>query len=143
EPQHILPVAYHKLQLARYPLTLPFDLWIETVRRFLGHFDISLSEVLEIFRSSDDLFVSATNAQPHTWADIFAETLGLSPPEYAIFIDPGAFKSWFALYGYEKDHDAITALASAKTLSRRLSVTYKDLVKVVTTGFVNPGLNGV
>src|SRR5258708_5475405 len=28
EPQNILPLAYDKLRQAKYPITLPFDLWI-------------------------------------------------------------------------------------------------------------------
>ena len=36
EPQHILPRVYNTtLKQAVYPLNLPFDLWIETVRGFL------------------------------------------------------------------------------------------------------------
>src|SRR5687768_4802630 len=34
EPQNIIREAYDKVRDARYPLTLPFDLWIETVRAF-------------------------------------------------------------------------------------------------------------
>ena len=39
--------------------------------------------------------------------------------------------------------DAPTALKSAKTLADRLGVTYKQLVDIVSTGFVNPRLDGL
>jgi hypothetical protein len=77
------------------------------------------------------------------WADIFTEILGLSPSEHAIFTDSSELKSWFALYGYTSDQEAMTALASAKTLSQQLSVSYQDVAKLVNTGFVNPGLAAV
>ena len=45
-----------RCEQARYPLALPFDLWLETVRRFFEHFETPLWQVLESFRPSDDLF---------------------------------------------------------------------------------------
>src|SRR5829696_7701322 len=39
EPQNVIAGAYDKLQKARYPLNLPFDLWLETVRSFCDHFE--------------------------------------------------------------------------------------------------------
>lgn len=50
EPQNILPPAYDALKQATYPPGLPFDLWNETVRRFLAHFDVELSDLLELYR---------------------------------------------------------------------------------------------
>jgi peptidoglycan hydrolase-like protein with peptidoglycan-binding domain len=141
EPQNILPAAYDKLEKARYPLTLPFDLWLETVRRFLEYFDVKLWQVLDVFRPSDDLFAPAADAKAYYRANVFAEFLGLSPSEYAIFTDPDAAANWFGLYGYDKEADALADLKSAKALARRLSITYQDLVDLVLTGFVNPRLN--
>ena len=56
EPQNILPIAYDELRKARYPLALPFDLWLETVRLFFNHFGMPLWQVLKVFRSRDELF---------------------------------------------------------------------------------------
>ena len=39
EPQNVIVEAYKKLRTAPYPLTLPFDLWLETVRRFCEYFE--------------------------------------------------------------------------------------------------------
>ena len=50
EPQNVLEEAYEKLAAARYPLSLPFDLWLEMVRRFCEHFDTPVWQVLEVFR---------------------------------------------------------------------------------------------
>ncbi|HEY9422994.1 MAG TPA: hypothetical protein VIW92_16400, partial [Thermoanaerobaculia bacterium] len=150
EPQNVIAEAYAKLREARYPLLLPFDLWIETVRRFCEAFEVPLWRLLEAFRKSDKLFEPA---QPFDRAGIAVESLELSPAEHALFTDPDPLPKWFELYGYPTAAEATTVaedadgqridLNSAKALSRRLGVTYKELVEIVQTGFVNPKLSGL
>lgn len=152
EPQNILPVAYKKLQAAQYPLTLPFDLWTETARQFLGHFKLSLAEVLEIFRRGTALFPPETDAASYYRNAVWAESLGLAPAEYALFTQFDAMR-WYTLYGYASATEALTLpeddggqrqdLNSAKALSRRLGVSYKELVQLVQTGFINPALENL
>jgi hypothetical protein len=226
EPQNVIEGAYDKLQQALYPLNLPFDLWLETVRGFCSYFEVPLSQLLEAFRAGDELFAATL---PYDREAIFIESLGLSPSEYAIFTDPTPLENdkWYKLYGYptirpligspentenatltipdadaaefsegdictyfdtsnnilyteEKEireiggpgsggpgkttirfvgiwkadppligppdagdllvFDAPNTLKSAKTLSRRLGVTYRELVDIIQTGFVNPEL---
>jgi hypothetical protein len=151
EPQNILAAAYTKLQKAKYPLTLPFDLWLETVRRFFEHFETPLSHVLEVLRPTDELFPPITNSKPYYRNSIFAESLGISPSEYDVFtsLDPDPMK-WYELYGYASQPNTTTVaqdengqpinLNSAKVLSQRLGVSYKELVELVRTGFINPQL---
>lgn len=144
EPHNIIPQAYDTLKGARYPLTLPFDLWLETVRRFCEYFETPLWQIMETFRPSDGLFAPAANPEAYYRAQIFAEYLGLSPDEYAIYAAP-TMADWPELYGYDKPGDteatALAELKSAKTLSHRLGVTYKEITELVKTGFVNPKLN--
>ena len=225
EPQNIEPNAYKALKDECYPLTLPFDLWLETTRQFLDYFGTPLSSLLETFRTTDELYAKAggITAEPFGWADIFMETLRLTPGEVTRFIDPNILtdEKWQALYGYPSvrakiqnptndgnatvsvsntdaaeleaglyytyvganthtrsaEHliasavgaldsagpgratitfegkwdtvpadgdllvsDAPAMLKSAKALSRRLGVTYKELIDIVQTGFVNPKL---
>lgn len=212
EPQNVIGKAYDKLRGASYPLNLPFDLWLETAREFCNYFETPLTRILEIFRSSDDLFALK---QSYDRASIFMESLGLSPTETAIFTDPDPLEDgkWLELFGYPKakiinptattvnipnaaavffDGDdqcgyldisngslhyepikikrvgsensggsgqtkitfdaawkvqprandvlVFASIKSAKTLSRRLGVTYKELVAIIKTGFVNPQL---
>jgi hypothetical protein len=133
EPQNILQAAYdNKLKDAQYPLGLPFDLWLETVRRFCDHFGLSLWQVLDAFRATDD-----------DRSAIFTEYLGLSPAEHAMFTNADPLASWHRLYGFADETEALAALASAKTLSRRLGVSYKQLIELVRTGFVNPRLDAL
>lgn len=155
EPQNIEPKAYEKLKKACYPLELPFDLWLESVRRFFDHFETPLWQVLETLRSTDELFSANGQAAEKTsyyQAAIFAEQLGISPAEYQLFTD---FKpqEWYKLYGYPDKDRALTTtkdddgqyigLHSAKTLARRLGVSYLELVDIVQTSFVNPELEAL
>ncbi|WP_182407528.1 neuraminidase-like domain-containing protein [Psychrobacter sp. GP33] len=149
EPQNVIREAYDTLRKTRYPLNLPFDLWLETVRKFCDYFETPLWQVLKTFRQSDDLF-GPTAA--YDWAAIFFESLGLSPSEVAIFTSPAPLSEWFMLYGFETSamalDEAVDAetgqrvdLNSAKALARRLDVTYKEITAIVQTAFVNPELS--
>jgi len=148
EPQNVISEAYHKLIEARYPLDLPFDLWIETVRQFCNYFETPLPCVLEVFRRSDDIFAPDKSFDNFS---IFIESLGFSPAEAAIFTDPDPLAKWYELYGFSEVEQAtneatdastgeLIDLNSAKALSRRLGVTYKEIVEIIQTGFVNPQL---
>lgn len=221
EPQNVVCEAYKKLNEIHYPLNLPFDLGIETARQFCNYFDTPLSQVLEVFRRSNDLFAATKTFDRFS---IFMESLGLSPAEVTIFTEKNPFDNdkWFDLYGLPKirpviqnptnigqatltitnddaknfregfyctyfdvsanvvstesktissigtedsggtgrtkitfrdkwtntppdagDYlvcDASSTLKSAKTLSRFLGVTYKEMAEIVQTGFVNPKL---
>jgi len=143
EPQNILQEAYDKLRDARYPVGLPFDLWLETVRRFCDHFGLPLWNLLDAFRTTEKLFAQPADQVPYDRSAVFTEYLGISPAERAIFTDAEPLASWHLLYGFDDAATALAALASAKTLSRRLGVSYKQLIELVRTGFVNPRLDAL
>lgn len=143
EPQNTLPLAYDKLRSSLYPLCLPFDLWHESTRSFLRHVDSSFAEVLEIFRPTDNLFSDPKNPTQYAYADVFRETLGLSPAQFAMFADPAILTQWFKLYGYNNEGEALRELASAKCLADRLDISYVELATVIGTGFVNPSLEAM
>lgn len=139
EPQNVIAGAYTTLRGAKYPLVLPFDLWLETVRRFFDHFQTPLWRVLEVFRKTDELFDS-TNTYDR--AAIFREYLGISPAERAIFSTPAS--EWFTLFGFSQAPKAGTLtfrengrdidLQSARSLARRLGVSYRELADLVSVG---------
>ena len=148
EPQHVINEAYAALDSVRYPLSLPFDQWIETVRSFSAYFEVPLWQLLETVRQSDDLF-SPTEIYDRT--AVFYESLGLSPSEVAIFTNPDPRSDWFKLYGFDTASEALNEaidvdtgqridLNSAKSLARRLGVTYQEITAIVQTVFVNPAL---
>jgi hypothetical protein len=161
EPQHILPQVYNgPLKQAVFPLGLPFDLWIATVRGFLNYFQSPLAQVLDTLRPVDnlELFTDAT-AQPYYRAQIFAEALGFSPSEYQVLTSTDAtatplVSNWFKLYGYPDEATALNGkldptditqylvppLKNAQNLAQLLGLSYQDLTDLVTTGFLNPAL---
>jgi peptidoglycan hydrolase-like protein with peptidoglycan-binding domain len=177
EPQNILPKAYEELNHARYPLAwisldtpakarlgLPFDLWIETVRRFLEYFEVDLAEVLKAFRNNDALFHA--DGGPYGYASVFVESLGLSPTDFSLLSAADPLADWYALYGFEDqdetlngvkkdglvipdgaidrfDHYSTPPVRFAKALSRHLGVTYKEVIELVQTSFINPKLDSL
>ena len=143
EPQNVTPAAYDTLKGVRYPLNLPFDLWLETVREFFQQSDTSFWKVLELFRPSDELFAPPADPKAYYRVSMFAEYLGISPAEREMFTAKNSLARWFELYGYASEADALASLKSAKTLSRRLGITYKNLVELVQTAFVNPRLDAL
>lgn len=151
EPQNILKEAYDKLNQAQYPIGLPFDLWLETVRRFCDHFDLPLWRVLEVFRITEKLFADPADQVPYDLSAIFVEYLGVSPAEHAMMTNGDPLASWHKLYGFDdpgntasqNQQAALTALGSAKTLARCLGVSYKQVIELVRTGFVNPKLDAL
>ncbi len=143
EPQHVLAKAYDLLREARYPLILPFDLWLETVRRYCEHFETPLWTILDALRTNGEL--NPPTGPAYGRAAVFLERLGISAEEYSIFTDPTPVANWHELYGYPPGGaaatEALTELASAKTLARRLGVSYRELVELIRSGFVNPRLD--
>lgn len=142
EPQNLLPAAYDALRQARHPLTLPFDLWLETARRFCDHFEVPFWRVLEVFRPQAVLFPPTADPTDYARAQVWLEQLGLSSDEATLLTDP-IFAEWPRLFGFDTETDvqALARLTSAKTLADRLGVTYRELVDLVQTDFINPRLN--
>jgi ABC toxin-like protein/neuraminidase-like protein/putative peptidoglycan binding protein/virulence plasmid A protein len=136
EPQNLLPAAYDLLRQARYPLTAPFDLWLATVRAFTGHFEVPFWELLETLRTSDEL----RPAGEYGLAAVAYERLGFSPAELDLLIAANPLAGWPARYGYPENANQAQwgELANARTLARRLGVTYHELVALLRTRFVNP-----
>jgi peptidoglycan hydrolase-like protein with peptidoglycan-binding domain len=128
EPQHLIPSVYDDLAQARYPMTLPFDLWRSTVGEFLGHFEAPLWRLLQAVAGADEDVV-------------LLERLGLPPADQDILTAPNPLSQWHKLYGYPTQNLALAELRNAKKLARRLGVSYKELVTLVKSGFVNPKLD--
>src|ERR1017187_1965168 len=153
EPQNILPQVYNTtLKQALFPLDLPFDLWIETVRGFLNYFKTPLAQVLDTLRPVDvlELFTDG-NSYPYYRAQIFAESLGISPTDYEVLTGTAsglspASTNWFTLYGYPSATAALNGtatldpLSSAENLAQVLGLTYQQVTDLLETGFLNPGL---
>jgi hypothetical protein len=141
EPQNILPLAYDELKKAHYPIGLPFDLWLETSRQFFNYFETPLWQALETFGATDELFTAPALPTQFNRSTIWAEYLGISQSEYKLFTNANSLSNWYELYGFTSEAEAFTALKSAKTLSRKLGISYKELTEIVQTQFINPKLD--
>jgi hypothetical protein len=134
EPVSILASAYDTLRDTTYPLNLPFDLWLETVRGYLNQAGLRHADLLAALHP--------TQAASYTASAIFTERLGMTPAETDLLTTPASLKEWHRLYGYDSVDEARRELrGSAKTLARRLGVSYVELATLVKTWFVNPGLH--
>ena len=142
EPQNVLPAAYAVLSntttATLYPMGLPFDLWIETVRGFLNYFKMPLWQIAETFRPADPLPLFG-NPGSYSQSAVFIESLGLSPAEYNFYTQASNLANWFKLYGFSNANNA-AVLSSAETLADSLDITYQNLADIMETGFLNPAL---
>jgi len=173
EPQFLIPAAYDIMRTAAYPQTLPFDLWLETVRRLLEHFGCPLWQVLDAFRTTGALYPD--DKRRYGQAAVAIERLGVPAGVFALLSVPDQESHWQVLYGYppgdqaqaraqvpaptpaptptpapaptptpaQVQAQALAELPNAVTLSRRLGVSYDDLLQLVTSRFVNPELAAV
>jgi hypothetical protein len=154
EPQNVIAAAYETLKDTAYPLTLPFDLPLETVRALLNHFNIPLWHLLDTFCTKDALFApQSTTTEDDSDADndsnntayyrsaVHTEYLELSPSEYKLFTNAEVHQEWPKLYGLSSEETTATALhelGSAKMLAQRLGVSYTELTQLLQTQFINP-----
>lgn len=119
EPQNVIAAAYDALRQATYPLALPFDRSLEMVRRFCAHADAPLHEVLQALRRQDDLWVNGGVGR----AEMFVESLGLSPDEAALFTRtaPLLNDAWHDLFGWPALRAAIQSPINAPETSVSLA----------------------
>lgn len=139
-PQFVNDVAYQKLngELSAgtaYPMKLPFSRNLELLREFFNHFETPLFQVMERLREDESL---ESNSTDYSWREILSEQLGISPKEYELFTDHEAYTIQ-ARYGLEDSDVLNDQLANAKEFSRTLDITYKELVSILETEFINPG----
>lgn len=138
EPQNLLPEAYARLKSARYPLTAPFDLWLATVRAFTHYFEVPFWQLLDALNPSEQLYPAA--GESYGMAAIAYERLGISQTELSLMTTQSSLNSWPELFGYAaaSTTTAITELSRAKVLARKLGVSYRELLTLLRTRFVNP-----
>ncbi len=136
-PQFVNDTAYSILQTTYFPPPLPFHRPLELLRLHLQKIGVELQDVMAALRPSD-AFERGTAV--YGWRDILMEQLGLSRDEYTVLTDSSTV-SLQELYGYPpalSTTDCINALSGFKDYSRRVGVSYDDLVSILKTRFINP-----
>ena len=136
-PRFVKDAAYTTLAGAYFPLPLPFHQPLENLRRYFDKFEAPLPEVMEALRKDDE--VERANANEYGWRDILMEELRLSRSEYALLTDRNLTLQ--QLYGYAPatpDADVISELSKIKNFTRRIGITYEEMIEILRTCFVNP-----
>ncbi|MFI5540663.1 neuraminidase-like domain-containing protein [Nocardia sp. NPDC051900] len=137
EPEFVVDKAYAQLRKATFPSVLPFDLWHETVREFLGWFGEPLSSLVGLFPvfadAADDRYAAAI------------ERLGLTRVASDVLTDDDPLTDWWTRLGFGVEDDqkavAVENLQRAKQLAGRLGVSYQELADLLGTHFINPALD--
>jgi len=122
---------------------LPFHQPLENLRRYFDKFEAPLPEVMEALRTHDELerpnAANPDNPIEYGWRDILMEELRLSRAEYARLTD-GAL-TLNHLYGFKpgtSDNDVLASLSNVKAFTRRVEISYEEIVDILKTRFVNP-----
>jgi Neuraminidase-like domain/Salmonella virulence plasmid 28.1kDa A protein len=147
-PQVVIDQAYKilagnvtPLPLLPPSLPLPFDQPLENLRRYFDKFAAPLPHVMQVLRKDDALErANETPNQPtYGWRDILMEELRISRAEYRLLTDRTLALQ--QLYGYSPttpEAEILSTLANAKTFTRRIGISYEDLIEIIKTRFVNP-----
>ncbi|WP_199307266.1 neuraminidase-like domain-containing protein, partial [Alkalinema sp. FACHB-956] len=146
-PQFVSATAYqilagNSLQDGPLPLLppmppLPFHQPLEYLRRYFNQFEIPLPTVMQALRKTDNL--EPVDPTTYGWRDILMEELHLSHPEYARLSDRTL--SLYTLYGYHPDTpeaEILSTLANVKAFTRRVGISYEEIIEIIQTRFVNP-----
>lgn len=126
EPQFVSEIAYDELKTKVYPYNLPFHHSLESLRLLFNLWDTTLPTALDTFSTP----LAARK-----------EGLELNEDEYKTLTDR-SFKALPEYFG-EAPAANITqlnaAIAAGKNFSRRMNISYEDLVALLKTDFINPG----
>ncbi len=127
DPKFVMQAAYTEVKTKVYPYNLPFDYPLEALRLLFNAWNTSLADVLlqfndalsaqkEVLNLNEEEYKILTGSSTHTLPEFFGEPSGA-------------------------DLNALnTAIANGKTFSRRVDISYEDLVSLLRTSFVNPGI---
>ena len=136
-PQFADEAAYEALRTAIFPVPLPFRKSLETLRRYFAKLGTPLTAAMEILRADDA--IERPNDVSFAWRDILMERLGFSREEYQLLVDKTLTVRH--LYGYDDDDSNAAIppdLANIETLTRRIGLSYAELIDILKTRFVNP-----
>jgi hypothetical protein len=136
-PQFVNDAAYNALKSELFPPPLPFHKPLETLRRYFEKLEAPLPLAMEALR--EDEAVERADAAGYGWRDILMETLKLSRTEYRLLTDRAlTLQQIFGLPPGTTQADALKQLAKTRAFTRRVGITYEELVELLRTRFLNP-----
>jgi len=131
EPEHVIPGAYTILAARPYPWNLPFDLWTEMARSYLGLLGVKRYALFET------LFAAPWSAALQD-VDVAAEYLLMVPSEHAIIVGIAAFQPW-EYWGYGSVHPTwANDQKQLRTFFKNSGLTYVETLDLLLTSFINP-----
>jgi hypothetical protein len=136
-----MDTAYAALLGQRFPPPLPFHKSLEELRRYFEKFEVPLTLAMERFRVSDAL---ERGAAAYGWRDLLMEEARISRAEYKIFTDSNRrtlVENVRLSQRNSRCRRHCPGSLNAKEFTRRLDITYDDLVRILSTRFVNPDSN--
>ncbi|MBE8989894.1 neuraminidase-like domain-containing protein [Nostoc sp. LEGE 12450] len=137
-PQYVNPNVYEKLRQAKYPMTLPFDLFAEEVRTGFQKTTLQRWDLMRTFQGS------AAPNNP-TDGDIAAEYFGISisanptdPSEKnLILVADSAIAVQQIIWG-ETSANWLDTVANVNNFLQKTSLEYNDLLALLDLKFINP-----
>ncbi|HEX8922100.1 MAG TPA: neuraminidase-like domain-containing protein, partial [Pyrinomonadaceae bacterium] len=130
-PEHINANAYAQLRRAVYPWTLPFDLWMEETRAYLGHLNTTRAALIEAFRPPASPGDSSA-------IEIARDTLGLPAATWDIIINQST--SGVREFWGQPPRLPLENLSIVRTFLSRSGLTHAELTELLKTRFINPNL---
>lgn len=134
-PEHQNETPYQRLANQVYPRLLPFNLWLQETRAYLGHLGTSLVELMEVFHRPG--LTGAARADLER--QIAIESLGLSPVAAQIITNTlRPSRSAWEFWGWEVEPtDWPQVLADLSTFLRRAEIEHVTLEALRKTAFIN------
>ena len=136
-PQYVNPKAYEKLREAKYPITLPFDLFAEEVRAAFQKTNLQRWDLMRTLRGA------AAPNNP-TDGEIAAEYFGISadPPaafdeKRLILVADATVAGQQAVWG-ETGADWLNTVGNVKNFLQKTGLEYNDLLALLDLKFINP-----
>jgi Tc toxin complex TcA C-terminal TcB-binding domain/ABC toxin N-terminal region/Neuraminidase-like domain/PA14 domain len=149
-PEYTLDAAYTAISAANYPLSLPYDRFLDVARRYLAFLGGNRFQVLQNFQT--------LQAPVDTPSVLAAEALGLSYQEFQLIAGwdylgnkSATLPALYTLYGYSGANVTRTEgsttttqsweqwVASVPEFLERTGLAFNDLVSLLETQFINPG----
>lgn len=116
---------------------LPFHQPLENLRRYFERLEAPLPRVMEVLRQNEAL--ERADETKYGWRDILMEELRISRAEYTLLTD--RTQTLQQVYGYPTtipENDILIDLANAKRFTRRVEISYQEIIDILQTQFVNP-----
>jgi peptidoglycan hydrolase-like protein with peptidoglycan-binding domain len=128
-PEYVNQAAYATLGAADYPMALPFDLYAESVRAYLGLANLTRAQVMDAFRGK-------TAANPSD-LDIACEYISVSAAEQALIFNADASHQYI-YWGQPDNATAVAQLSQVDVFLQATGLDFNGMQTLLSLKFVNP-----